>query len=140
MKEIKRATRKLLFELGVPASSKGFTYAVDILCDSVVNQKPIIYKDKVYDRWAVIFEDTSYNVERVNQKPIIYKDKVYDRWAVIFEDTSYNVERALRYIKDECLNQYNELFRSIFGNTTNIGTYDFLEMLRFYLIDEVDFS
>lgn len=111
MKEIKRATRKLLFELGVPVSSKGFTYAVDILCDSVVNQKPIIYKDKVYDRWAVIFEDTS-----------------------------YNVERALRYIKDECLNQYNELFRSIFGNVTSIGTYDFLEMLRFYLMDDVNFS
>lgn len=109
MKEIKRATRKLLFELGVPASSKGFTYAVDILCDSVVNQKPIIYKDKVYDRWAVIFEDTSYNVERV-----------------------------LRYIKDECLNQYNELFRSIFGNVISIGTYDFLEMLRFYLMDEME--
>ncbi len=132
MKEIKRATRKLLFELGVPVSSKGFTYAVDILCDSVVNQKPIIYKDKVYDRWAVIFEDTSYNVERALR---YIKDECLNQYNELFR-----VERVLRYIKDECLNQYNELFRSIFGSVTSIGTYDFLEMLRFYLMDEVNFS
>ena len=95
MKEIKRAARKLLFELGAPVNSKGFGYAVEILCDGVANQTPIVYRDKVYANWAVVF-------------------------------------------KDECLNQYNEKFRSIFGNATIIGTYDFLEMLRFYLIDEME--
>ena len=109
MKEIKRATRKSLFELGAPVNSKGFGYAVEILCDGVVNQTPIVYRDKVYANWAVVFKDGA-----------------------------NNVERALRYVKDECLNQYNEKFRSIFGNATIIGTYDFLEMLRFYLIDEME--
>ncbi len=109
MKEIKRMARKLLFELGAPVNSKGFGYAVEILCDGVVNQTPIVYRDKVYERWAVVLKDTP-----------------------------SNVGRALRYVKDECLNQYNEKFRSIFGNTTIIGTYDFLEMLRFYLMDELE--
>ncbi|MDE5978195.1 MAG: hypothetical protein K2G70_07030 [Turicibacter sp.] len=111
MKELKRAARRLLFELGAPVNTKGFVYAVEILCESVVNRKPIVYGDKVYDRWAVILEDTS-----------------------------SNVARTLKYVKDECLNQYNEKFRSIFGNTTTLGTYDFLEMLRFYLIDETEES
>lgn len=44
MKEIKRAARKLLFELGAPVNSKGFGYAVEILCDGVVNQTPIVYR------------------------------------------------------------------------------------------------
>ena len=35
MKEIKRAARKLLFELGAPVNSKGFGYAVEILCDEL---------------------------------------------------------------------------------------------------------
>lgn len=64
MKEIKRATRKLLFELGVPVSSKGFTYAVDTVCDSVGNQKTRVDKDKVYEGWAEIFEDSPDNIER----------------------------------------------------------------------------
>lgn len=109
MKELRRAVRKLLFELGMPVSSKGYVYAVEILCDSVINQKPIVQRDKVYDRWA----------------------KKY-------QDTPSNVARALMYAKDECLNGYNEKFRSIFGNTTSIGTYDFLEMLRFCLMDELE--
>ncbi len=109
MKELKRAARKLLFELGAPVNSKGFGYAVEILCDGVANQKPIIFRDKVYDRWAILFKDSS-----------------------------YSVERALRYVKNECLNQCNEEFRSIFGRVTEIGTYDFLEMLRFYLMDEME--
>ncbi|MFQ6896461.1 MAG: sporulation initiation factor Spo0A C-terminal domain-containing protein [Turicibacter sp.] len=109
MKELKGAARRLLFELGAPVSTKGFTYAVDILCDGVVNQKPIAYKEKIYDRWAEKFGETPYNLERI-----------------------------LRYLKDECLDQYNERFRSIFGNATSVGTYDFLEMLRFCLMDELE--
>ena len=65
MKELKGAARRLLFELGAPVSTKGFTYAVDILCDGVVNQKPIAYKEKIYDRWAEKFGETPYNLERI---------------------------------------------------------------------------
>mgnify|MGYP002770070069 CR=1 FL=1 len=109
MKEIKRMARKLLFGLGAPAGSKGFSYMVEILCDGVVNDKPIVSGSKICAHWACVFGDTC-----------------------------AATERSLRYVKDECLNQYNEKFRSIFGNTTIIGTYDFLEMLRFYLMDEME--
>lgn len=110
MKEIKRATRKLLFELGAPASSKGFSYTVEILCDGVINNKPIVSGSKIYAHWACVFGDTC-----------------------------VTTERSLRYVKDECLMSDNEKFRSIFGHIEEgLGLYDFLEMLRFHLMDEME--
>lgn len=110
MKELKRATRKLLFELGAPASSKGFSYTVEILCDGVINNKPIVSGSKIYAHWACVFGDTC-----------------------------VATERSLRYVKDECLMSDNEKFRSIFGHIEEgLGLYDFLEMLRFHLMDEME--
>lgn len=110
MKEIKRMARKLLFELGAPVNSKGFGYAVEILCDGVVNDKPIVSGSKIYVHWACVFGDTC-----------------------------AATERSLRYVKNECLMADNEKFRSIFGHIEgDLGLYDFLEMLRFYLMDEME--
>ncbi len=110
MKELKQATRKLLFELGAPISSKGFGYAVEILCDGVKT-------------------DT----------PIVSGRKMYAHWAPVFGDTSVRTERALRFVKDECWTENNPKFRSIFGHEDRkLGVYDFLEMLRFYLMDEME--
>ena len=110
MKEIKRMARKLLFGLGAPAGSKGFSYMVEILCDGVVNDKPIVSGSKICAHWTCVFGDTC-----------------------------AATERSLRYVKDECLMADNEMFRSIFGHIEEgLGLYDFLEMLRFYLMDEME--
>lgn len=109
-KKLKQAARKLLFELGAPVSSKGFNYAVEILCDGVANNKMIVSGSEVYANWGPVFGDTP-----------------------------TRTERALRFVKDECLMADNEMFRSIFGHIEEgLGLYDFLEMLRFYLMDEME--
>ena len=39
MKDLKKAARKLLLELGAPVSSKGFNYTVEVLADAIANEK-----------------------------------------------------------------------------------------------------
>lgn len=111
-KKLKQAARKLLFELGTPVSSKGFNYAVEILCDGVANNKMIVSGSKVYANWGPVFGDTP-----------------------------TRTERALRFVKEECLLENNHKFQSIFGNVAakdKFSVYEFLEMLRLHLLDEMD--
>ena len=110
MKNLKQTIRRTLFEIGAQPTSKGYGYAVEILCDCIIDETPIVNGCKLYSNWAPKFKDTA-----------------------------SGVERALRYLKDKCHLEDNRKFRSIFGHLEkDLGIYDFLEMLRFYITDEME--
>lgn len=109
MKELKKAARKLLLELGAPIGSKGFTYSVEILVDSVANEKPIINGSKIANQWGLKFGDSA-----------------------------TAVDRSLRLVKETCLSKKTDKFKEIFGSVESLKLYEFLEMLRYQLEDEVE--
>ena len=82
---IKKAARKLLLELGAPIGSKGFTYSVEILVDSVANEKPIINGSKIANQWGLKFGDSA-----------------------------TAVDRSLRLVKETCLSKKTDKFKEIF--------------------------
>ena len=109
MKDLKKAARKLLLELGAPVSSKGFNYTVEVLADAIVNEKPIVNGSKLTQEWG---------------------DKFGERAGLI--------DRNLRYVKDVCIEKRTEKFNEIFGNAAGIKLYEFLGILRYRLEDEVE--
>ena len=109
MKDLKPTIRRTLLEIGAQPSSKGYGYAVEILYDGVINDNPIVNGCKLYHCWAPTFKDTA-----------------------------SRVERSLRYLKEQCHLNDNRKFRSIFGHLEDdLAMYDFLEMLRFYIADQM---
>lgn len=109
MKDLKKAARKLLLELGAPVSSKGFNYTVEVLVDAIANEKPIVNGSKLTQEWGAKFG------ERAGL-----------------------IDRNLRYVKDVCIEKQTEKFNEIFGNADGIKLYEFLGILRYRLEDEVE--
>lgn len=109
--DLKCSIRKILLELGAPVSSKGFNYTVEILCDAIVSKKAIVSGSKMCAHWAQDFED----------KPT-------------------RIERSLRFVKNECLKKKSSRFLEVFSDVLfedRLGLYDFLEVLRFYIEDNL---
>ena len=113
-REIKRAIRNLLRELGASMSAKGFNYTVEVICAGVINDTPIVKGSKLRAHWAPVFGDT------------------YAR-----------TERALRFVKDTCVlksgntPKFTEVF-GIMSDDCKLHLYDFLESIRIYISEEME--
>ncbi len=125
-RKVKKEIRALLKELGASVATKGFNYAIEVICDGVINDTPIIKGSKLCANWAPILGDSYVNAH----------------WAPVFGDTYARTERALRFVKDTCVLKSGNTpkFTEVFGISSDdckLHLYDFLESIRIYISEEM---
>lgn len=113
-RKVKKEIRAVLKELGASVATKGFNYAIEVICDGVIN-------------------DT----------PIIKGSKLCANWAPILGDSYVKTERSLRSVKDTCLLKSGNTpkFIEIFGVMSEdykLHLYDFLESIRIYISERME--